>query len=65
MKGHGFGRAFCFAPKSGTEANIFEPGFINLGLQNIESPLAGGRLGGYCQWVLDAACQAVEWLFSH
>jgi hypothetical protein len=23
------------------------------------------RLGGYCQWVLDAVCQTVEWLFSH
>jgi len=57
MKGHGFGRAFVLAPKSGIEVSIFEPGFINLVLQAIESTLADGRLGGYCQWVLDGVCE--------
>jgi hypothetical protein len=31
------------------------------------STIAIGRksFGGWCQWVLDDACHAFEWLFSH
>jgi hypothetical protein len=48
-------------PSRECSQNILAADRFNLPYCKLQFVLADLRLGGRCQWVLDAACQAVEW----
>jgi hypothetical protein len=56
---HGFGRAF-------SQNRHLLPKYFTLAVKYIEArntiDHATGSFGGWCQWVLDDACHAFEWL---
>ena len=57
--GHDFGRAFSQTGISSRNISFSDLKYIEV--QNTIDH-ATGSFGGWCQWVLDDACHAFEWL---